>query len=79
MAVSAYDVSMAEIKVFLAMSFILVGSLIAVSLGSALVWKLLRVATGRRGGEGLLTQIEAETIAGVEETDLAGVDNTRRS
>ena len=61
------------------MSFLLVGVLMGASLGTALLWKLVTIVTGRSKHEGLLSQIEKDSIKGVAESDLAEADNTRRS
>ena len=55
MAVTAYDVNVEEIKVFLVMSVIVLGVVISAGLLFALIISLLRRA---RGSDGLLAEIE---------------------
>jgi hypothetical protein len=57
MAVTAYDVDEQEIKVFLAMSFVVLGVLIAA--GSLFAVVIFAVRRLRRSDDGLLAKIEA--------------------
>lgn len=74
MAVTAYDVDEQEIKVFLAMSFVVLGVLIAA--GSLFAVVIFAVRRLRRSDDGLLAKIEAiEKEAAVDAKSAQGADS----